>query len=139
MNKKPFSFHFLLVILFILTNTLCFAQTDMETIDDVKSKYPELEQYNEATLNNLGYQLIKQNKTEQAIEVFKFNCRTYSQSWNTYDSLGEAYMINRETELAILNYEKNIRNLETAFCTKCCFRINIVEDKKINLLPMCPV
>jgi len=32
-----------------------------------------------------------------------------------------------------------LRNLETAFCTKCCFKINIVEDKEINLLPMCPV
>ena len=97
-----------LLILFIFVCTLCFSQTNLETIDDVKSKYPELDQYNEAELNNLGYQLVKQEKIEEAIEIFRLNCNTYPESWNTYDSLAEAYMINGETELAILNYEKSI-------------------------------
>ncbi len=96
------------LVLFILSCTICFTQTDLETIDDVKSKYPELEQYNEAALNNLGYQLIKQNKIDEAIEIFRFNCKTYPESWNTYDSLGEAYMITGERDHAILNYEKSI-------------------------------
>ncbi len=96
------------VILFILACTICFAQTNLETMEDVKNKYPDLNQYNEATLNNLGYQLINQDKIDEAIEIFRFNCKTYPESWNTYDSLGEAYMRNGETELAILNYEKSI-------------------------------
>jgi len=96
------------VMIFIFACTICLAQTKILTIDDVKSKYPELDQYTEAALNNLGYHLIKQVKIADAIEVFKFNCNTYPESWNTYDSLGEAYMINGETELAILNYEKSI-------------------------------
>ena len=108
MNNKPFLTYFILVLFFILPCTICFAQTNLETIDDVKSKYPDLDQYNETTLNNLGYQLIKQDKIEEAIEVFKFNCKTYPESWNTYDSLGEAFMINGETDFAILNYEKSL-------------------------------
>ncbi|MCK4694290.1 MAG: hypothetical protein KAT74_00935, partial [Candidatus Cloacimonetes bacterium] len=97
-----------IVILFIFACTICFAQTNLETMEDVKNKYPDLNQYNEATLNNLGYQLINQDKIDEAIEIFRFNCKTYPESWNTYDSLGEAYMRNGETELAILNYEKSI-------------------------------
>ena len=109
MNNKPFSIHIVIVVFCLLACTLCFAQSNLETITDVKSKYPDLDQYNEAALNNLGYQLIKQDKIEEAIEIFRFNCKTHPESWNTYDSLGEAYMINGETGLAILNYEKSIK------------------------------
>jgi len=38
----------LTIVIFIFACTICFAQTNLETIDDVKSKYPDLDQYNEA-------------------------------------------------------------------------------------------
>jgi acetyl esterase/lipase len=43
-----------------------------------------------------------------AIEVFRFNMQAYPQSFNTYDSLAEAYMINGDKELAIQNYRKSL-------------------------------
>ncbi|HYX27840.1 MAG TPA: tetratricopeptide repeat protein [Pyrinomonadaceae bacterium] len=62
----------------------------------------------EASLNRLGYELMARKKYSQAIEILKLNVESYPQSANVYDSLGEAYMMNGEKELAIKNYEKSL-------------------------------
>jgi CubicO group peptidase (beta-lactamase class C family) len=62
----------------------------------------------EYTLNVLGYSLLAQNKIDEAIAVFKRNVEEYPEFWNCYDSLGEAYMIAGQKELAIQNYEKSL-------------------------------
>ena len=63
---------------------------------------------NEAEMNALGYELLHAGKTKEAIEVFKINVEQFPDSWNTYDSLGEAYMKDGQKEKAIANYEKSI-------------------------------
>ena len=63
---------------------------------------------NENTMNGLGYQLLQEGKTREAIEIFKLNVAAFPKSWNVYDSLGEAYMNDGEKNLAILNYEKSL-------------------------------
>lgn len=45
---------------------------------------------------------------KEAIEVFKLNTKEFPNSWNTYDSLGESYMVDGQKEKAIANYEKSI-------------------------------
>jgi tetratricopeptide (TPR) repeat protein len=45
---------------------------------------------------------------KEAIEIFKLNVAAYPKAWNSYDSLGEAYMINGNKELAIKNYKKSL-------------------------------
>ena len=40
--------------------------------------------------------------------MFKINVRLYLNSWNAYDSLGEAYMEAGQKDLAIKNYEKSV-------------------------------
>lgn len=62
----------------------------------------------EALLNRLGYELMEKKKLDQAIEVFKLNVESYPLSANVYDSLGEAYMVKGEKDLAIKNYEKSL-------------------------------
>jgi len=47
-------------------------------------------------------------KVREAIEIFKLNVEAYQQSANVYDSLGEAYMINGDKELAIRNYQRAV-------------------------------
>jgi len=59
-------------------------------------------------LNNLGYQLIAKGKIKEAIEILKLNVEAYPDAFNAYDSLGEAYMINGDKELAIQNYKKSL-------------------------------
>jgi len=62
----------------------------------------------EYDLNSGGYRLLNQNKTDEAIEVFKLNVKLYPKSSNVYDSLGESYMKNGDKELAIQNYQKSL-------------------------------
>jgi tetratricopeptide (TPR) repeat protein len=52
--------------------------------------------------------LLGVKKVREAIEIFKLNAETYRQSANVYDSLGEAYMINGDKELAIRNYQRAV-------------------------------
>jgi CubicO group peptidase (beta-lactamase class C family) len=64
--------------------------------------------FSEGELNRLGYQLLQMKKVAEAIEIFKLNVEMYPQSANTYDSLGEGYMIHGDTELSIANYKKSL-------------------------------
>jgi tetratricopeptide (TPR) repeat protein len=66
------------------------------------------ETLNERQMNRLGYDLIAVHRVKDAIAVFKLNVDDYRQSFNVYDSLGEAYMLNRDKELAIANYQRSI-------------------------------
>jgi hypothetical protein len=64
--------------------------------------------FNEGTLNQLGYNLLDKGDTQDAIQLFQMNVQEYPKSWNCYDSLGEAYMKAGQKELAIENYAKSI-------------------------------
>jgi cytochrome c-type biogenesis protein CcmH/NrfG len=43
-----------------------------------------------------------------AIEILKLNVAEYPQGFNTYDSLGEAYLNDGQRDLAIKNYKKSL-------------------------------
>lgn len=65
---------------------------------------------NEDEINDLGLRLLynkKDNKT--AIEVLKLNAEMFPQSFNVWDSLGEAYYQAGEKEEAVKNYEKSLQ------------------------------
>jgi hypothetical protein len=62
----------------------------------------------EGELNALGYRLLQQNKTREAIEILKLNVAAYPKSANVYDSLGEACMVAGEKALAVENYRKSL-------------------------------
>jgi len=64
--------------------------------------------FGEAELNTLGYQLLGAKKTKEAIEIFKLNVEAHPQAANPYDSLGEAYLVAGERELALANYRKAV-------------------------------
>ena len=74
----------------------------------IKKEKPVNNAVAEEHLNNLGYTLLQQKKIAEAIAVFKINVELYPQSWNVYDSLGEAYMVNGEKAMAITNYKKSL-------------------------------
>jgi cytochrome c-type biogenesis protein CcmH/NrfG len=57
----------------------------------------------------MGYQLLAGNKLEEAVELFKINVDLHPNSWNAFDSLGEAYMRQGNDRLAIVNYERSLR------------------------------
>ncbi|MGB2635678.1 MAG: serine hydrolase [Candidatus Acidiferrum sp.] len=72
-------------------------------------KTSDAKSVNEETLNNLGYLLLQESQAPAAITVFQRNVQEYPQSWNVYDSLGEAYMDAGQKYLAISNYEKSLQ------------------------------
>ena len=64
--------------------------------------------FSENELNTLGYQLFNQERTKDAIEIFKLNVEMFPQASNPYDSLGEAYLKDGQKELALANYKKSV-------------------------------
>ena len=64
--------------------------------------------YNENALNKIGYAFLGAKKTDNAIFVFELITAVFPNSANAFDSLGEAYLINKNTALAIKNYKKSL-------------------------------
>jgi TolA-binding protein len=64
--------------------------------------------FDEAELNMLGYQLIREKNYTGAIRILSLNTEVYPKSGNTWDSLGEAYMDNGDIADAVANYHKSL-------------------------------
>jgi Beta-lactamase/Tetratricopeptide repeat len=62
----------------------------------------------EVSINSLGYRLLRQKRSADAIRIFQLNTDLHPQSANTYDSLAEAYMNSGNNPLAIQFYEKSL-------------------------------
>ncbi len=60
----------------------------------------------EPDINLHGYQLIGEKKYVEAIAVFRKNVKDYPASWNTYDSLAEAYATKGDKKLALETYAR---------------------------------
>ena len=59
-----------------------------------------LEVSNEAQTNALGYVFLFGGDADTAVTIFQKNVEDYPESWNVYDSLGEAYAAKGETARA---------------------------------------
>jgi CubicO group peptidase (beta-lactamase class C family) len=75
------------------------------TMKEEKSRFYLSEQ----DLNRLGHFYLQAGKVKEAIEIFKLNVEAFPNSSNVYDSLGEGYMADGQTGLAIVNYEKSVQ------------------------------
>lgn len=62
----------------------------------------------ENEINLLGYELLWSDRFEEAIKIFKLNVLEHPDSWNVYDSLGEAYLKIGKDDLAIAAYRKSL-------------------------------
>jgi len=81
----------------------------LEQFRNLRSKQQNRYSFTEDELNNLGYFLLNNmRKVQDAIEMFKLNVTEYPQSSNAYDSLGQAYMVSGDKELAIENYQRSL-------------------------------
>lgn len=65
--------------------------------------------FSEQSFNLLGYRLLGQGKTAEALEIFRLNAAAYPASANVYDSLGEAYLKAGDAAKARENYEKSLK------------------------------
>jgi Tfp pilus assembly protein PilF len=81
-------------------------------LDAAKVRYksrPSRTDILEDALNAKGYELLLQDKYDDAIAIFTMNTIAYPKSANTFDSLGEAFMKNGDKASAITNYEKSLQ------------------------------
>jgi hypothetical protein len=69
---------------------------------------------NEADMNAHGYELLQSGKVDEAIEVFRNNTKKYPESWNVYDSLGEALALKGDKAGAKMQYEKALSMVRDA-------------------------
>jgi tetratricopeptide (TPR) repeat protein len=62
----------------------------------------------ENVINAKGYDLIKEKKLKEAIEIFRLNVFAFPKSANAFDSLGVAYLETGDKKSAIENYTKSL-------------------------------
>jgi tetratricopeptide (TPR) repeat protein len=62
----------------------------------------------EVELNLYGYQLLNQQETDKAIDIFILNTKRHPESANVWDSLGEAYVTKGDKDKAIANFKKSL-------------------------------
>lgn len=62
---------------------------------------------NEDELTMYGYSFLWNNQVKEAIKIFQLIVSEFGSS-NSYDSLGEAYLKDGNTELALINYKKSL-------------------------------
>lgn len=74
----------------------------------IKKEQPNNGAVSEQRLNTLGYELLRAKKTRESVAVFALNAELYPQSFNVYDSLGDAYAESGDKELAIKNYRRSL-------------------------------
>jgi len=64
---------------------------------------------NESDWNSKGYQNLRNDSIKKAILCFRINVALYPNSFNVYDSLGEAYLKNGDSALALTNYKMAVK------------------------------
>jgi len=62
----------------------------------------------EAEMNALGYRYLQAGKTDEAVAVLEMNAARFPESWNVYDSLGEACAARGDRVRAIELYRRSV-------------------------------
>ena len=60
-------------------------------------------------INTQGYDLMRAQKYEKALAVFKLNTRLFRTSWNTWDSLAECYYKMKDYEQSLKCFERSVK------------------------------
>lgn len=89
-----------------------------DKIAEQLQKNPKSVTFSEALVNQLGYEHIQFGDTKGAIAIFKLNVAANPNSANAYDSLGDGYAADGQTDLAV-------RNAKTALSM-------LANDKSLN-------
>jgi CubicO group peptidase (beta-lactamase class C family) len=83
-------------------------QSAVRMYDSLKTSNNDEYDFGPSELNTLGYQLLGEDKTNEAVRIFELNVATYPTLSNAFDSLVEAYLKNGNKEAAIKSYKKAV-------------------------------
>jgi tetratricopeptide (TPR) repeat protein len=73
-------------------------------VDRHRQAYPDLE----GRLNRIGYDLVRRDRPEEALQAFRLNRDIFPESWNVYDSYAETLLATGNRDEAIVNYRKAV-------------------------------
>ncbi|MGB7061476.1 MAG: tetratricopeptide repeat protein [Candidatus Zixiibacteriota bacterium] len=74
----------------------------------LKKKKPDEYSFSEGQLVVFGYYLLEKGRIQDAIRIFGLYIDEFPESWNAYDSMGEAHMMNNDKEQARKYYRKSL-------------------------------
>lgn len=89
------------------------SQTDVDKAIETyyllkKTSEKEYSFENPSELNTLGYELLRVGKINESIKIFQLATKEFPKNANLFDSLGEAYLANKQYDLALDSYNKAI-------------------------------
>jgi len=87
--------------------TLGGVEAAFAEYDAARAQLPE-EAFAEESLNTLGYKLLRQGRVDEAIAMFELNTVQFPQSYNVYDSLGEAWYAKGDLEKSLDFYRRSV-------------------------------
>jgi putative CocE/NonD family hydrolase len=79
-----------------------------EVFQEVRLQAQDTVIFSQSAMNRLGYQYVNEGRVEEAIGIFELNVLAYPDASNTYDSLGEAFMIHGDVDSAVANYKTSV-------------------------------
>ncbi|NIN01080.1 MAG: MBL fold metallo-hydrolase [candidate division Zixibacteria bacterium] len=84
------------------------ADSAVSAWHQLKKNRPDQYSFSEAQLVIFGYYLLEKDKIQDAIKIFQLYIDEFPESWNAYDSMGEAHMMNNDKEQARKYYRKSL-------------------------------
>ena len=93
-----------------LSELLMEGRSISEIVDFIKAEENTDSGYDisENGINSFGYDLMGDERFEDALVIFKLNTELYPDGWNTYDSLGECLLKMGKQEEGIAAYKKSL-------------------------------
>lgn len=83
----------------------------------------------EAEINFHGYRLLRSGKVPEAVRMFAINAELFPESWNVYDSWGEALLAAGDEDGARGKYRRSVAlNPDNANGREALERLGVVED-----------
>ena len=86
---------------------LIYSKTSAEAIHFYREKKNDSANYytSEMELNRLGYNLLQRDRVEEALAVFELNIKEFPESANTYDSYGDALLMQGDSLEALERFQ----------------------------------
>jgi len=81
----------------------------MKEYERLVAAEPDRIETGESALNSLGYALLHMRATDRAIGVFSYVVEENPESWNAWDSLGEAQLAAGDTTASRASYTRSLR------------------------------
>ena len=85
------------------------AQSTLQQVRSLVNEHSKQYYVNEYDINWVGYKYLEGGDFDAALALFEWNIESFPNSSNTYDSMGEAFLMNGDTAKSILNYTKSIK------------------------------